>query len=135
MDKFNGSIENLMAIISTIDMAGDWQITRKKVVYRACDGTVVNWWPTTKTINFQGPELRAEIFEERFWAAAAEVFSRGNISRDRPVPAVILQTRTLGRQFVDGSTPSLIQDPRPRPMVSIVRLPSVQDIRKPGKWK
>ncbi len=52
--KFNGDFKDLMAIVAITGSAGTWSGTDPHD-YRATDGAILKWWPSTKTVLFQGP--------------------------------------------------------------------------------
>ncbi|PWT86635.1 MAG: hypothetical protein C5B58_01115 [Acidobacteria bacterium] len=61
--KFRGPLRQLQSIVSQCAIPGEWQFhkTNKFYRFRAAAGTILNWWPTTGTITFQGQN--AEDFE------------------------------------------------------------------------
>ena len=63
MLRFIGSLEELQEIVTRCALLGDWQLHAKSNChrFRASTGAILNWWPTTGTINFQGHD--AEQFE------------------------------------------------------------------------
>lgn len=63
MMNFYGSLEDLQEIVVRCATPGEWSFHRKSRFYRfqAKTGAILNWWPTTGTINFQGQD--AEQFE------------------------------------------------------------------------
>jgi hypothetical protein len=66
MLRFTGSLEDLQNIVARCAIPGDWQLHTKSPFYRfrASTGAILNWWPTTKALNFQGKE--AERFKDLF---------------------------------------------------------------------
>ena len=66
MLKFQGSLEELQDIVLRSAIRGEWHFHKKSRFYRfqAATGAILNWWPKTGTINFQG--LDAELFEALF---------------------------------------------------------------------
>ncbi len=66
MMKFCGSLEDLQEVVVRCATPGEWSFHRKSRFYRflAKTGAILNWWPTTGTINFQGQD--AEQFEALF---------------------------------------------------------------------
>jgi hypothetical protein len=63
MMKFRGSLEELQDIVIRCAIPGEWSFHKKSRFYRfqAETGAILNWWPATGTINFQGHD--AEQFE------------------------------------------------------------------------
>jgi hypothetical protein len=68
MDKFRDSIDELQAKVKHCGLDGDWRLHTKQKFYqfRAKSGEVLNWWPGTGTVNFQGEN--PERFRDRFFS-------------------------------------------------------------------
>jgi hypothetical protein len=66
MLKFQGSLHELQDIVTRCAIPGKWSFHKKSRFYRfqAVTGAILNWWPKTGTINFQGHN--AELFEALF---------------------------------------------------------------------
>jgi hypothetical protein len=66
MFKFRGSLEELQEVVLRCAILGEWSFHKKNRFYRfqAEAGAILNWWPNTGTINFQGHH--AEQFEVLF---------------------------------------------------------------------
>jgi hypothetical protein len=64
--KFHGSLEELQEIVLRCAIPGGWHFHKKSRFYKfeAATGAILNWWPSTGTINFQGQD--AEEFETLF---------------------------------------------------------------------
>ena len=54
--KYNGTIDGLQKRTLDCNVFGDWCWHGKGRFYqfRSMSGEIMNWWPTTKTIFFQG---------------------------------------------------------------------------------
>jgi hypothetical protein len=63
MLKFRGSLSQLQELVRECVFPGEWQLQTMNGFYRfrAETGAILNWWPTTGTINFQGQD--ADQFE------------------------------------------------------------------------
>lgn len=62
MPKFEGEFTELKDRVSQIGYVGKWVEENGKVVFRSDDGAILNWWSSTKTVNFQGaPEARMKL--------------------------------------------------------------------------
>ena len=61
--KFHGGRSEFKTLLEQTGLLGDWEeITDDRVRYRFYNGTIVNWWPRTKTLNLQGPpEARRKV--------------------------------------------------------------------------
>ena len=55
MVKFHGSFEELQVLVSELGYSGEWAESNGKRVYRSTDSALLNWWPSTGTVQFQGP--------------------------------------------------------------------------------
>lgn len=65
--KYSGSLDELKAVVDACKMTGDWSENAKNRFhsFHAWTGEVLNWWPSTGTIQFQGK--RAEEFRALFY--------------------------------------------------------------------
>jgi hypothetical protein len=54
-----GDFKALRKIVSLIGLEGKWIETKDVCQYRATGGAVLNYWESTGTITFQGPEFAA----------------------------------------------------------------------------
>jgi hypothetical protein len=66
MLRFKGSLEDLQKIVARCAIPSNWQLHTKSNYhrFRASTGAILNWWPTTGAMNFQGKE--AEHFKDLF---------------------------------------------------------------------
>ena len=67
--KFRGSLDDLKEKVGTTGIGGEWaEAPPGKWRFRGEDGTIVNWWPKTGTIQFQGqgdlPTIRKVVTGE-----------------------------------------------------------------------
>jgi hypothetical protein len=79
MYKFNGTLAELRKIVSGSKIRGKWQQNKGAHCYRFISKTktmVLNWWPSTGTVNFQGK--RQERFEALVLKHAPESLSKAN---------------------------------------------------------
>lgn len=54
--KFRGTIEELQSLIQKAGIRGDWDDDGQgKHSFRSKEAGVLNWWPSTGTLNLQGP--------------------------------------------------------------------------------
>jgi hypothetical protein len=100
MLKFQGSLDDLQNTVMQCAILGEWSFHRKSRFYRfqAATGAILNWWPSTGTINFQGHD--AEQFERLFLdqALAAAQSEPGSVCEEPVWEAVASPTLSL-----DGS--------------------------------
>jgi hypothetical protein len=72
MTKFHGSLGELQELLRNCSIPGEWQFHKANKFYRfrAATGAILNWWPSTGTINFQGQgaeEFEALILQHARW--------------------------------------------------------------------
>jgi hypothetical protein len=53
MMKFHGDLESLRAAVGASQFVGEWTEEGKKHCFRAKTGAILNWWPSTGTLQFQ----------------------------------------------------------------------------------
>lgn len=62
--RFLGSYQQLQAIVSITGSPGSWELMQAGYWRFMCrDGAILNWWPSTGTVNFQGPLAERQAFE------------------------------------------------------------------------
>jgi hypothetical protein len=56
MSKFHGSLSELQAIVAACNVSGAWleNTTSRFYSFRVNTDEILNWWPGTGTVNFQG---------------------------------------------------------------------------------
>jgi hypothetical protein len=56
MTSFRGSLADLQSFVARCSIPGEWTLHKKSGFYRfrSTSGQILNWWPSTRTINFQG---------------------------------------------------------------------------------
>jgi len=70
-NKFEGSIEELLALIKNAGIKGKWEDDGQgKHTFRSGDGGVLNWWPSRGTINLQGQDKAKSKLEKAIAATA-----------------------------------------------------------------
>jgi hypothetical protein len=76
MSKYHGSLIELQAIVAACNVSGAWleNTTSRFYSFRANTGEILNWWPSTGTVNFQGnsPEQFRALFLSYAPACAPE---------------------------------------------------------------
>ena len=55
MEKFRGGFGELETLVSGLGYKGEWADDNGKKVFRSEDNAVLNWWPSTGTLQIQGP--------------------------------------------------------------------------------
>lgn len=81
---YEGTLDQLRADVAETGIRGDWQkMPRGYWRYRTKDGAILNWWPSTDALNFQGPQAEAAHLEQRLFEVTrggdASTEYRGNI--------------------------------------------------------
>ena len=63
MDKFHGEFSELETLVSELGYRGQWEDDNGKKVFRSEDKSVLNWWPSTGSLQAQGPIAPRKILE------------------------------------------------------------------------
>jgi hypothetical protein len=76
MIKMHCTLDQLMAVVSACDLEGKWSKNTKNRFYtfHAETGEVLNWWPSTGTVQFQGK--CPEAFRTRFLCERSKLTGR-----------------------------------------------------------
>jgi len=76
--KFKGNYQELQDKVLLSGIVGNWkEIGDNQKQYKTEDGAILNWWQSSKTLNFQGPKEEKEQFETAF--NNAEVVGKGGV--------------------------------------------------------
>ena len=63
--SFSGSLQQLQHIVALTQWPGMWEYMPADYWRFICDdGAILNYWPRTGTINFQGPEASKLAFKQ-----------------------------------------------------------------------
>jgi hypothetical protein len=54
-----GNFKAVRQVVRRTGIAGEWSVTQNHCQFRAANGAVLNYWKSTGTITFQGPEFPA----------------------------------------------------------------------------
>jgi hypothetical protein len=105
MRRFQGSLDDLQDTVMRCAVLGEWSFHKKSYFYRfrTSTGAILNWWPTTGTISFQGHHARefetlfiehaligvaqsepTLVCEESAWQAVPDPTPRLDPSREAP---------------------------------------------------
>lgn len=63
--KFQGTYEALQEIVLVTGIFGDWRDLGHQRQFRTENGAVLNWWPATGTLTFQGRYPEWDELKER----------------------------------------------------------------------
>jgi hypothetical protein len=69
--RFDGSLEQLGAAVSMTNFGGRWERIPYGWSFRCHSGALLNWWPTTGAVTFQGKADRAAEFEAALFAVCS----------------------------------------------------------------
>lgn len=62
--KFSGSSEDLKQLLAELNRDGEWlDLNQNQIQFRHSTGAIINWYPSTGTINFQGKPDGVAILE------------------------------------------------------------------------
>jgi hypothetical protein len=64
--RFSANFESLESVVMLTSIAGEWREGENHHQYRADTGAVLNWWKSTGTVTFQGPEAAAANLKVAF---------------------------------------------------------------------
>ena len=64
MKWFSGTVEELKALVNEVGSRGDWSETEHGYQFRSKNGAILNWFPSTGTIQYQGPKTAREGLEQ-----------------------------------------------------------------------
>lgn len=78
--RFTGSPDELKTLIESAQITGAWTEESNKLSFRSDDGAVLNWWPSTGTVQIQGKSNEAK-------AALAALIANPVPTTATPAPA------------------------------------------------
>jgi predicted nucleotide-binding protein len=82
--KYRGTIEELKSKVERASIRGDWDEGQGKHSFRSKEGGVLNWWPSTGTLNVQGPaDAKARL--EAALAAPEEGQADSAVTHERAI--------------------------------------------------
>ena len=93
MIPFHGEFSELQALVSELGYKGQWGESNGKKAFRSEDKAILNWWPSSGTLQAQGPETPRKKIEEALAAALSGADS----------------TSTSSTTVADKSSPSIAQ--------------------------
>lgn len=91
MDYFSDSLESLQALIVSRGLSGKWSDLHNGHSFRANDGAILNWYPNTGRIQYQGPAKQKEALK----SILGDDLNLGNIGSKQESPT-ILTSMALG---------------------------------------
>ena len=103
MRKIRGNFEELQELVEATGIDGEWIERGQHKQYRADSGAILNFWESTGTVNFQGPEPAAQELE------AAVCRSDGkNTKAARPQPNI--SSSVVDDAVLQGLTSAIIEN-------------------------
>ena len=89
MEKFQGDLQELKNHVAELGRHGEWTGSGDKWVFRCEDGAILNWWPSTGTLQCQGPsDARTKLQEEMSGSLSGDA-SNSEVSPSNPNPDTI----------------------------------------------
>jgi predicted nucleotide-binding protein len=85
MAEFKGSFEDLQSHVSELGCAGSWSDIANGKQFRSNDGGVMNWFPATGLINFQGKAMAKQALQSMFGEAQPRVAEANEVVRPATV--------------------------------------------------
>lgn len=73
-DRFEGTETVLRKCVAATSVKGSWRDLNGYIQFRAYDGAILNWWPKTKTISFQGNVSSACELKEKLKNLSGELW-------------------------------------------------------------
>lgn len=64
MEKFRGEFGELENLVSKLGYQGKWEDDNGKKIFRSEDQAILNWWPSTGSLQAQGPATSRTRLEE-----------------------------------------------------------------------
>ena len=71
MNKFNGTFQELEALITSLGYTGTWADISNGKQFRCQDGAILNWFTRTRTVQYQG----AQDVRDRLELAVSDALS------------------------------------------------------------
>ena len=76
--KLKGTVEQLKSVVEMTGASGEWQDKGNgHWQFRANDGAILNWWQSSGTLSFQGPQQEKQEFEQIVQLAIAKLLREG----------------------------------------------------------
>ena len=72
MEKFRGDFAELEIRVSALGYVGEWSEDDGKWAFRSEDGAILNWWPSTGTLQIQGPKVASTKLREALLGSLAD---------------------------------------------------------------
>lgn len=70
--KWQGSFEQLQATVYSLGLSGDWCDIANGKQFKGNDGAILNWYPSSGTLQFQGKQAAREAFQSALSSAVPE---------------------------------------------------------------
>src|SRR5450432_11841 len=103
MRKFRQRFEVLQEHVAITEIDGEWIERGQHKQYRADSGAVLNFWESTATVNFQGPEPAAQELE-------AAVFRSNGVVTKAARPQPNNSSSVVDDEVLQGLTSAIIEN-------------------------
>src|SRR2546426_1046883 len=101
MTKFLGKIEELQKLTADLGFEGEWQeLPNQLYQFTTSDRAVLNWFQTTKTVQFQGPKAEKANLERQVIKAISEWKPAKKISKPSSFETPPVRSSDNKRVFV-----------------------------------
>lgn len=94
MRSFKGSLQDLKTIVEATGSSGEWVPNGKSEQFRCDDGAVLNWYPSTGTVQYQGDKNAKVALEESLAKQSAVAYP------EVPKGKRVVETATKAKVFV-----------------------------------
>lgn len=80
MSEFKGSFDELQAMVSGFGCVGSWTDIANGKQFKMKEGGILNWFPATGRINFQGPAAARDKLQQYFGGVSTSVATSAPIA-------------------------------------------------------
>jgi predicted nucleotide-binding protein len=95
MSTFRGTFEQLQERVAATGRPGTWGEIARGKQFRTDDGAIMNWFPSTGKLQFQGPEAEREMLKSALEAVSVSSPARIDSDTDQLPPGDPLPTKKV----------------------------------------
>ena len=103
--KYFGGIDDLKWLVATVIFSGAWEQQGDKWVFRSSRGGILNWWPSSGTVQFQGKDPDRSALQQGLQESLTSTAGSDGAER----PAKDSTHTTVAMDAVGCSEPSALQ--------------------------
>ncbi len=92
MGKYHGEFSELETLVAGLGYHGEWADDGGKKVFRCDDDAILNWWPSTGTLQYQGPEDAKLKLQEAVSTALSDHFPSRSVEFPSAGPSSSTET-------------------------------------------